>query len=251
MLISIPSSLYHEWLRLWLWLRGENASRATVILVFITAWYAFLTHRMAKAMNRQTRAMIQPIISMDFVVEKDEPYPKGRFTVKNLGSQPMLLLDMRLQCRRENILIFETYNMYERHILPPDDQIAFNFDFTERYTKKGVLWWSPGCCTFYLEVVVSDLAEEIILTYGNSAYWGILTMKNGMPLRVRWKFFSSFITQRYYRVLYKFKPQTFDSTPNNLPKRKERFRAFLHKISNLLNRGANRGKRKRSRREPR
>jgi hypothetical protein len=50
--------LREHWLWMWHWLTGENGTRATVLLVFITAWYAWLTYRMAKAMNRQTRAQV-------------------------------------------------------------------------------------------------------------------------------------------------------------------------------------------------
>jgi hypothetical protein len=44
------------WDKLWLWLLSDNASRATVILVFITGLYAILTWRMARAVAHQTEA---------------------------------------------------------------------------------------------------------------------------------------------------------------------------------------------------
>ena len=188
-------SLYEHWLWLFDWLTKQGAARATVIqvfitsiLVFITAWYVILTRRMAMAMNRQTRAMIQPVLSIDFDIEKDEFFPKGRFEVKNLGAQPLLLLDMRLKCRRENMVMFDDgYMIYERHILPPGGQIASKFDFTERFKQMGVTWWSPGIATFNLEVVASDLSEEIVLTYRSYAHVKDLRVTKGTPLRVHWK----------------------------------------------------------------
>jgi hypothetical protein len=214
---------------MWLfdWLTKQGAARATVILVFITAWYAFLTHRMAKAMNRQTRAMIQPVLSMDFDIEKEEFYPKGRFEVKNVGAQPVLILNMRLGCRIHDMALFDEYKFYERHILPPSEKMAFKFDFTERYQKKGATVWSPGFASFNLEVVTSDLGEEVILTYRYSAYWRILTVKKGMPLRVHWKFFSTPFKQWYYRILYKFNPPTVKFSDTETLKRKTRRWAWL------------------------
>lgn len=211
--------LHEGWLWVWNWLTKEGASRATVILVFITAWYALLTHRMARAMNRQTRAMIQPVLSVDFRIEKEEFLPKGSFTVKNLGVQPVLLLDTRLRCRRDGIVFFKEHAMYERHILPPQDFVTFNFDFTEEFRRIGVQTWSPGMCSFNLEAVASDLSEEMILRYDSSAYWRTLTVKSGMPLRLRWKFLYSYFRQRYYRIYYKFKPLLISS---EVPRRKAR-----------------------------
>jgi hypothetical protein len=160
---------------------------------------------MARAMNRQTRAMIQPVLSVDFRIEKDEFFPKGSFSVKNLGVQPVLLLDTRLRCRREDIVLFKDHSMYERHILPPQGFVTFSFDFTEEFRNKGVRAWTPGMCSFNLEVVASDLSEELIMRYDSSAYWSTLTVKKGMPIRLRWKFLYSYFRQRYYRLVYKFK----------------------------------------------
>jgi hypothetical protein len=118
----------------------------------------------------------------------------------------VLLLDTRLRCRREGIVLFEEHDMYERHILPPLNFMSFSFDFTEQFRNIGVRAWHPGACSFNLEVVASDLSEEIVLRYDSSAYWRTLTVKGGMPIRLRWKFLYSYLRSRYYRIVYKFKP---------------------------------------------
>ena len=198
--------LHEQWLWVWDWLRKDGGTRATVLLVFITGWYAWLTYRMAKAMNRQTRAQIQPILEINIRVGKEEFYPKGSFTVKNLGTQPALVRHMRMTCRLDGVEEYDEYLMYERHLMTPDDFLSFSFDFTEKFTKRGIRWWTPGICSFNLWVVASDLSEDVTLTYVGNQYWKTLSVSKGMPWWVRRKFIVTFFRQRYYRVLYKFKP---------------------------------------------
>jgi hypothetical protein len=232
---ALDSSLYDWWMGVWLWLLRDNASRTTVLLMVITGIYAYLTRKMAKAIAHQTRAMIQPIVSIEFFIEKEESFPKGRFEVKNLGAQPFLLLDMRLECRRAKMLMFEEYKVYERHILPPQDVIKFSFDFTERFRREGVMWWSPGLAGFNLQVVASDLSEEMVLTYRNFSYWKVLTVQRYMPLRVRWKFLSSPLRQWYYRIDYKFNPARYEGyTPDETLKPKPRTATMLERITDWI-----------------
>jgi hypothetical protein len=88
-----------HWNKLSSWLLADNASRATVSLVFITGVYVVLTWRMTKAIARQTHAMIQPVVLLEFHWEKERFCPQGYVEIKNLGVQPMLLLDVKLRCR--------------------------------------------------------------------------------------------------------------------------------------------------------
>ena len=114
--VAIDSSLYDWWMVVWLWLLRDNASRTTVLLMVTTGIYAYLTWKMAKAIAHQTRAMIQPIVSIEFFIEKEESFPKGRFEVKNLGAQPLLILDMRLECRRrKNVDVRGVQGLRETH----------------------------------------------------------------------------------------------------------------------------------------
>jgi hypothetical protein len=233
--VALDSSLYDWWMEVWLWLLRDNASRTTVLLMVITGIYAYLTWKMAKAIAHQTRATIQPIVSIEFFIEKEESFPKGRFEVKNRGAQPLLLLDMRLECRRAKMLMFEEYKVYERHILPPQEVIRFSFDFTERFRKEGVMWWSPGIAGFNLQVVASDLSEEMVLTYRKFSYLRILTVQRYMPLRVRWKFLSSPFRQWYHRIDYRFHPMRYEGhTPDENRKRNRRTTTRLERIADWI-----------------
>ncbi len=179
----------------------------------ITGWYAWLTYRMAEAMNRQTRAQIQPILEIDISVGKEEFYPKGSFRVKNSGTQPALIRHMRMICRRDRAEEYEEYLMYERHLITPNDSIGFDFDFTKKLTDRGFAWWSPGICSFNLWVVASDLSGDVSLTYVRNQNWQTLNVSTGIPWWVRRKFVLLFFRQQYYRVLYKFRPPKLTLTP--------------------------------------
>jgi hypothetical protein len=67
------SFLYDYWLRLFSWLTKDSAAHSTALLVFITAWYAVLTYRMSRAMERQTRAMVQPVLHLEICTQPDDP----------------------------------------------------------------------------------------------------------------------------------------------------------------------------------
>jgi len=71
--------------KVWSWLLA-TASRATVILVFITGFYAILTWRMAKAISSQTRAMIQLVALLQFHWKEEEYHP-GRGGAHNSCSR--------------------------------------------------------------------------------------------------------------------------------------------------------------------
>jgi len=206
--------LHEEWLWAWHWLTGENGTRATVLLVFITAWYAWLTYRMAKAMNRQTRAQIQPILEIEISVLKDDYEPKGSFTVKNIGTQPALIRRLRMTSHREGVEVFDEYMMYERHLMTPNDVLSFKFDFMKDFTEKGFTWWTTGVCSFNLWVVASDLSGDVTLTYIKNQFWSTLSVRNGMPWFVRKDLLVAFFKLRYYRVYYKLKSlKTFIGRP--------------------------------------
>jgi hypothetical protein len=133
-----------RWYRLWSWLLQDSAA----ILVFITGGYAILTWRMTKAIARQTRAMIQPVAHLEFHWEEEEYYPASYFEIKNLGTQPLLLLDVKLWCGCGGGLgpprsFTEHYILWDEHIIPPGKSLRPQFDFRRQFEKEN-LSWSPG-----------------------------------------------------------------------------------------------------------
>jgi len=199
-------SLHEHWLCVWDWLTKQGASRATVMLVFITAWYAWLTSRMTRSMSLQTKAMVQPVLGLEMSQNKDEPYPKGRWQAKNLGEKPVVLIDLRLECRRDSRILQEGYMFYRNHVLPPGEQIAFEFDFTKRFLdEQGRGWFSHGMESFNIEVVAADISEQVVLTYRMSLYWQSLSVRKGMPARVRWRIWSD--PMRYFYRRQKMRVQ--------------------------------------------
>ena len=194
----------HQWhddvIWLWAWLSKEDVSRAaTALLVCITAWYAWLTSRMTRSMSLQTRAMVQPVLGIMLYQNKDEAYPKGRWKAKNLGEKPIILIDIRLECRRHPKVFHEEYMLYQRHVLPPGEPIDFEFDFTKKFLDdQGRGWFSPGMESFNIEIVAADISEQVILTYRMFLYTQSLSVKKGMPTRVRWRILSD-PTRYFYR----------------------------------------------------
>ncbi|MBB5064961.1 hypothetical protein [Granulicella mallensis] len=206
-------TLDNHWIRLFAWFIKDGASRATFCLVVITAWYAYLTARMAKAMANQTRAIVQPILTIEIAV--DSFFPTGRFEIKNVGTQPFIILDIRLECHIESVVTDDDFLMYERHILPPDESIAFRFDLRERYEAKGFRVYAEGGVVANVTVVVADLSEQTIQTYRNFTHWKTLRMDKGLPWRVRRKNWIAPWKQWYWRIRYKVKPPvlTIPETP--------------------------------------
>lgn len=199
------------WLRAWNWLLRENASRATVLLAFITAWYAFLTWRMAKAIARQTHAMIQPVVLLEFHWKQEAYHPESYFEIKNLGAQPLLLLDVEVSCNMGSGIPFRAghhftdhQTLWDEHIIPPGESLCPQFDFKRRFEREK-LAWSSQMLGYSLVVVASDLSKRVVLTYRNLPVLSIVNVNRGMPLSVRWRYFFKPFKRLYARVLYRFK----------------------------------------------
>jgi hypothetical protein len=137
-----------------------------VILVFIATWYTVLTWRMARAVSRQTRAMIQPVALLSFHWLGNAFTPIG---------------------------------------IPPGESLCPEFDFEKWFVKEN-LQWDPMQLSYSLVVVTSDLSKQVILTYSNIPVLGISNVHMGMPLSVRWRYFVWPFKQRYFRILYRFRP---------------------------------------------
>jgi len=190
--------------KLWSWLLANGASRATAILVFITGWYAILTWRMAKAIARQTRALIQPVALLKFGWEGERYYPASYFEIKNLGAQPLLLLDVKLWCHFRGRHFREHYILWDEHIIPPGESLCPTFDFKPQLEKENLPWTSIEL-SYSLEVVTSDLSKQVVLTYRNIPVLHTVNVHKGMPASVRLKYFLKPLRWRYHRLLYRFK----------------------------------------------
>src|SRR4051812_9819305 len=124
------------------WLTQPQNSNLVLVLVtaassVLTAVYVLLTHSMSKAMARQTTAMLQPILSLDmqYVALKNgnvtgEITPCGTFGIKNVGSQPVVLLDVRFECFSDGKSVkLDQHDGLDDYLLRPDDGVIMKFDF--------------------------------------------------------------------------------------------------------------------------
>jgi hypothetical protein len=195
--------IFDHWYELWAWLVANSASRATAMLVFITGLYAVLTWRMTNTIARQTRAMIQPVALLTFHWEKEKCYPAGYFEIKNLGTQPFLLLDVKLLCHVEGRDFAEHYTLWDEHIIPPGESLCPEFDFKSHLEKEKLLWGSDWL-SYSLDVVASDLSKQVVLTYRNLPVLSIANVRKGMPLSVRSRYLLKPFGWRYRRFLRRF-----------------------------------------------
>ncbi|MGD0800463.1 MAG: hypothetical protein ABR906_04025 [Terracidiphilus sp.] len=191
----------------WDWLNANGASHVTVILGVVTGLNVLLTWWMAKAIARQTRAMIQPVVNLEFHWKNEEKYnPESYFEIKNLGSQPLLVIDVKLYCGLDGGRWHYTdhQTLWDEHIIPPGGSLCPRFNFN-RIFERDKLSWSLERLSYSLEVVVADLSKSIKLTYFNLPILSIVNVHKGMSLSVRWRYFLKPFKRHYYRIYYKFK----------------------------------------------
>jgi len=194
--------IYEDGVWLWNWLTMQGASRATVILMFFTAWYVLLTRGMVKAMRLQTRAMVQPVLKIEFRIQPDSDNEKGYFTISNQGTQPLLLLDVRLVCRIHEMRFPVHYQLWDKNVIAPQGKFEPMFDITPK-RKQNFTAWSPDFISYNVRVVASDVNRQVVLTYAIYPDNGISNCVAGMPWEVRWRYFYQPFRWRYYRVKHR------------------------------------------------
>jgi hypothetical protein len=193
------------------WSGADNTARLTLLLVLVTLWYTILTSRMARAIAQQTRAMVQPVVVTGFHWDEEKYYPVGFFEIKNRGTQPVLLLDVKLRCHHDGGKrnFTEHYTLWDEHIIPPGEELNPKFDFRHHLKKLG--WISPLDFSYSLEIVASDLSKKVVLKYTNILILTIVTVREGLPLAVRWRYFVKRLTERYFSLQYRLKRRGRDS----------------------------------------
>lgn len=181
------------------WLSANGASHATALLFIITAIYVVLTGRMTRAMARQTRAMIQPVLSLKIswsqIVGEREPASAGQVIIENQGNQPAVLLDVHLQCVVDRRPFDDTFGGLDENIIVPQSSAGVWFDFGERWKnakarpEMGAGW--------ALHVVAADIGRGVVLEY---VYWPVLNLRIcrvRYPIRVRIKYLRRSIKIAY------------------------------------------------------
>jgi hypothetical protein len=183
------------------WLsQGQNATIALVIatiaLVLVTAWYAYLTHRMSKAVLTQARAMLQPVLALQMQYTGGSFAPNGCFEIRNLGTQPVVLLDVRLRCFPWGAKsIQDVCDGLVDNIVPPEG-IKRGFDFSQ---ELGSAQKAQGAYSYELLVVASDVGRQVVVEYGYLPVLEMHTCRRGEPLRVKLRYAARRLKHWYYR----------------------------------------------------
>lgn len=189
----------------WAWVVSDAAHSSavqalvTVVLGLVTIWYVILTRGMAKAMARQTQAMIQPVASLEIVVPSSDNL-KGLFYIKNLGVQPFMLLDAKLTMHYEGRTFVRHPTNYDKNIVTPKERFTMRFEFTDDLSEGRPSWGLiPDSVWYDLAVVTSDISKDVVLTYRIWTSDRSSSCKSGMPLEVRWRYFSKPFKRSYNR----------------------------------------------------
>lgn len=183
----------------WQWFAGD-AAHSSAVLALVTLWYVVMTRGMAKAMAQQTRAIVQPLASLEISTPDKHDRLKGSFSIRNRGSQPFMLLDARLTMHNESQRFVRDHTLYDKNLISPDDPFRTLFDFTDNLSKGREVWgYSPEFVWYDLQVVASDISGSVALTY---RIWTSNRSSNciaGIPREVRWRYFSQPVKWRYNR----------------------------------------------------
>ncbi len=185
--------------RFWWWVQqGGNSS---LVLVAITAWYVYLTHRIMKATARQATALLQPALSIVRLVKPDEE-GKRCLLIQNLGSQPVVFLDVVVGCFPYGKPgIVRRLRGWDDIVLPAGKDAELDYDFSK---DMGSIHVSPDACGYQALIVVSDLSRQVGGQYEYLPVLGRLSFTLGVPLRVRLRYMARPWGWRYHRLKSRF-----------------------------------------------
>ncbi len=148
--------------------------------------------------------MTQPLLVFDFRWEKEKYHPEGHVLIKNVGTQPLLLLDIKLSCSVDSIRLAHRFKLWDEHILSPGESLTPTFSFMHEF-DKATYRIRPISAGYGLEVVASDLSKETVLRYYSIPVLNVCYCTKGMPFSVRAKYFIKPWKQRYHRLRHRLK----------------------------------------------
>ena len=186
--------VFHSLESLFAWLSANGAGRATTLLLFVTAWYVVLTSRMTKAISTQTRAMLQPELTLSVNWNGEAYGPIGSFVIKNDSSHPIIVLDAFCSCVAGKVPFTRTYEGLDEYVIAPGRSLEPVFDFKRRWIESGVQDATGG---FEICVVACDLGRAIHLEYRLWPVLGIRTCRLRYPPRVRLRYMKRNIAWKY------------------------------------------------------
>jgi hypothetical protein len=149
--------------------------------------------------------MVQPVVLLEILWDKAvKYYPLGYIKIKNLGTQPLLLLDIKLSCHAPGRDFTEHPTLWDEHIIQPGENLCPKFDFRPQL-EEGKSSWNTGELGYALDVVASDLSKRVVLAYRNIPVLNIANVEEGWPPSVRWRYFLKPLRRRYLILRYRFK----------------------------------------------
>ncbi|MCX6594558.1 MAG: hypothetical protein NTZ56_23850 [Acidobacteria bacterium] len=189
-----------EWGKFTAWLdAGHNAAAVHVVVAVavVTAWYAYLTHRIMRATAKQPYAALQPEDPLcEFARAEEEKF--HTILVENKSVRPVVFLDVVISCHpmgRESIV--HKLRGWDDQILSAGDHAKLRLDFSKELAELGM---SEDMCGFGADIVVSDLSRQVAIQYHFAWVVGLYDCKLGMPWNVRWRYRFRPWGWRYHRI---------------------------------------------------
>lgn len=179
-----------QWARLVWWLgQGQNAAAmqvvVAIVLLAVTAWYAYITRRMLKESEAQIREQVRP--KLRFGLKHIGDLTAGELLIENTGDFAAQFLDVTLRCYVGlNGPTLPLYlSQYRGVVIEAGDKLPIAFDFRPQLFKL------PGIeleeMTYRYFIVASDRSERIFHTYKYNPIINKMIIGHHRPLRVIWQ----------------------------------------------------------------
>jgi len=192
----------YEWGRFTWWLaQGQNAvaiqAVAAIGVVFITLWYALLTHRIMKATGKQASAALQPVLSLR-QLDDTSGDPFYTLLIENCSERPIVFLDVKTACYPGGHgPIVHRARQFDDQILTPGNNAQLHLDFSKELELIRV---DKFMCGFVANLVVSDLSRQVAIQYEYIWVLERFSCTTGLPWRVRLRYKIRPWVARYYRL---------------------------------------------------
>ena len=149
-----------------------------------------------KATGKQASAALQHVLAM-YRFQRSTGETFHTILIRNSSDRPIVFLDVVISCypmgRRPITLKLRGW---DDQILSSGDSANLQLDFTKQLTALRI---GEDACGYHAEIVVSDLSRQVAIQYGYTWVVGRFVCKNGLHLRVRWRYRLSNLRWRYYR----------------------------------------------------
>jgi hypothetical protein len=195
---QVIDGIFHQLGRFFWWI--QQGGNSNLVLVGITALYAFLTYLLLRWNTIQARSQFQPQLRLSmFFTDVDQK--RGTFRIGNTGNYTVVVLDVELSCRMNGkVVVRNRAELLQDALISSDDHIGMSFDFCSELESAP-----KEMFTYVLVVVGADVARRMPMTYQYLPLFNLTTAKMGQPLYVTVRRWASPLSIAYHRIVHWFR----------------------------------------------